>query len=199
MLYVQLHWIKIFHQPSHQMLTVEGSVATDGYKEVGAIIPPATRRRSADIEALADTGCQACCIGERQLNKLGLIKGDLLQPVLSLKAANATGIVILGATFIKVEGKSSSGVTRSTRQVCYVVQGLDHLLLSRDACEKLGIIPADFPSINSCPPGNGGSMIIMEDSKGSTVVMEVVAPPNEGHPALPSPCNPRSDGTCSCP
>ena len=27
----------------------------------------------------------------------------MLQPVLSLKAANATGIVILGATFIKVD------------------------------------------------------------------------------------------------
>ena len=165
MLYDQLQGIKR-SPPSYPMLTVEVSVATDGYKEVGAMVPLATRRRSTDMKALADTGCQACCIGERQLNKLGLRKGDLLQPVLSLKAANATGIVILGATFNKAEGRSSSGVVVSTRQTCYVVQGLDHLLLSREACEKLGIIPDDFPSINSCTPrttpaqpGGGGSVI----------------------------------------
>ena len=195
MLFDQLRWIKK-SPPSHPMLTVGVSVATDGYKEVGAMVPPATRRRSADMKALADTGCQACCIGERQLNKLGLIKGDLLQPVLSLKAANATGIVILGATFIKVEGRSSSGVVVSTRQTCYVVQGLDHLLLSRDACEKLGIIPGDFPSINSCTPRSEPAQ---PGGEGSTIVMEVVAPPDRGHPSLPSPCNPRPDGSCSCP
>ena len=39
----------------------------------------------------------------------------------------------------------------------------------------------------------------MEKVEGPTVVMEVVAPPEGGHPALPSPCNPRPDGTCSCP
>ena len=67
MLFEHLKWIKQ-QPPSHPMLPVELSVATDGYKEVGAIVPPATRRRTADIRALADTGCQACCIGERQLN-----------------------------------------------------------------------------------------------------------------------------------
>ena len=38
-------------------------------------------------------------------------------------------------------------------------------------------------------------MIIMEDG----TVMEVIAPPDGGHPSLPSPCNPRPDGSCSCP
>ena len=184
MLYDHLRWVK--QQPSsHPMINVEVSIAVDGYKEVGAIVPPATRRRTADIRALADTGCQACCIGERQLNKLGLIKTDLLQPALNLRAANASGIDILGATFVTVAGKASTGELVTTKQTCYIVKGLDHMLLSKDACQKLGIIPSNFPSISV--------------SAASAQAMEVVAPPDGGHPEAPSPCRPKADGTCSCP
>ena len=56
MLFEHLNWIKQ-QPPNHPMLNLEVSVATDGYKKVGAIVPPATRRRTADIRALADTGC----------------------------------------------------------------------------------------------------------------------------------------------
>ena len=186
MLFEHLKWIKK-QPPSHPMLPVELSVATDGYKEVGAIVPPATRRRTADIRALADTGCQACCIGERQLNKLGLVAADLLQPALNLRAANATGITIRGATFVKVVGRAPTGELVSTKQTCYVVEGLDYMLLSREACRKLGIIPDNFPCVTSTPSARGAN------------VMEVVAPPDGGHPEAPSPCTPGQDGTCSCP
>ena len=180
MLFDRLRWVER-HPPSHPMLPIELSIATDGYKEVGAMVPPATRRRTADVKALADTGCQACCIGERQMNKLGLVVADLLQPVLNLKAANASGITILGATFVEVVGKAKTGTLISTRQTCYVVKGLDYMLLSKEACQKLGIITDSFPEV------------------GGATVMEVVSPPDGGHPESPSPCTPRPDGTCSCP
>ena len=48
MLFEHLRWVRQ-QPPSHPMLPVELSVATDGYKEVGAIVPPATRRRTADF------------------------------------------------------------------------------------------------------------------------------------------------------
>ena len=62
--------------------------------------------------------------------------------------------------------------------------GLDHILLSKEVCQKLGIIPDNFPCIVSCA----------EDP----TVMEVLAPPNGGHPETPLPCTPRLDGTSSC-
>ena len=47
--------------PSHPKLNVTLSVAVDGYKRISKQAPPATRRRTAEVQALADSGCQACC------------------------------------------------------------------------------------------------------------------------------------------
>ena len=54
---------------------------------------------------------------------------DLLQPALNLKAANATGITILGATFVKIVGRAPTGQLVSTKQTCYVVKGLDYAVV----------------------------------------------------------------------
>ena len=62
------------------------------------------------------------------------IAADLLQPVLNLKAANGTGITILGATFVKIVGRAPTGQLVSTKQTCYVVKGLDYMLLSKEGC-----------------------------------------------------------------
>ena len=105
---------------------------------------------------------------------------DSLQPVLNLKAANATGITILGATFVKIVGRAPTGQLVSTKQTCYVVKGLDYMLLSKEGCQKLGIIPSNFPCITASASGS---------------VMEIVAPPDGGHLDAPSPCTPRQDGT----
>ena len=54
------------------------------------------------------------------------------------------------------------------------------MLLSKEGCQKLGIIPSNFPCITASASGS---------------VMEIVAPPDGGHPDAPSPCTPRQDGT----
>ena len=66
------------------------------------------------MKVLADTGCQACCMGPSQLHALGLSRKDLLQPILSLKAANTSGINIIGVVFLMITGwDRNGGHTRS--------------------------------------------------------------------------------------
>ena len=101
MLHEQLLWHKRL-PPAHPTLSLEVSVSTSGYEHVGAPTPPATRRRTTTLKTLADTGRQACCMGPAQLHSLGLNSSHLMVPELNLRAANATGITILGAAFISI-------------------------------------------------------------------------------------------------
>merc|ERR1712082_36793 len=102
---------------------------------------------SLQLTALADTGCQAVCMGRTQLQSLGLSVSDLLTPILNLKAANDTGITVLGAVFLYLSGKDKLGKEWGTHQVCYVAEGLNQILLSRQACEQLGMISPSFPTV----------------------------------------------------
>ena len=105
MVYVEDKWV--CSSPStHPTVVVEVSVAADGYYEAGCKPPPATKRRTADMEGLADTGCQACCMGLKQVHQLGITVEDLLAPTLNLRAANSTGIEVIGATFIRITGRT---------------------------------------------------------------------------------------------
>ena len=57
------------------------------------------------MSALADTGCQAVCMGTEQLARLGLASKDLLEVDLRLKGANGGSIRILGGLFITISGE----------------------------------------------------------------------------------------------
>ena len=50
---------------------------------------------------------------------------DLLSPALNLRAANATGINILGEAFIYISGMFSGGRKWGTHQLVYIAEGLD--------------------------------------------------------------------------
>ena len=67
-------------------------------------------------------------MGPAQLHSLGLNSSHLLVPELNLRAANATGITILGAAFISISGMSSKGKRWRTNQLVYVAEGLDQWL-----------------------------------------------------------------------
>ena len=118
---------------------------------------------------------------------------DLLLPELSLKAANTSGIDIVGALFVEISGKDVSGLVRKTRQICYIAKGVKEQLLSKKTCEKLGMIPARFPII-----GAFDSCVKVVEVKSDT--------PVSGDPVvLPdiclalTPCSPDSKSRCSCP
>ena len=189
MLYEQLQWLKR-SPPAHPTLNMETSVSTTGYEAVGTKPPPATRRRTTTLRSLADTGCQACCMGPAQLHALGLNSKHLLAPELNLRAANATGITILGAAFIFISGISKQGKRWGTHQLVYVAEGLDQLILSREACESLGIIEKDFPAIGSYAGADINDLSASEDLPEEVLQIEE---------DLLTPCMPKPDGSCSCP
>ena len=189
MLYHQIKgWVKE-PPPPQPNLKLEVSTSVSGYQAVFLKPPPATRRRTADTQAMADTGCQAVCMGLPQLHSLGLNVKDLITPAINLKAANETGIKILGAAFINIMGVAQDGKKWSTQQLAYVAEGLNQLLLSKQACVELGIIPHNFPQIGSHHMGKVAEISVddlMEEMMGL-----------EGD--LVSPCKPRTDGSCDCP
>ena len=146
MLYEQLQWIKQ-SPPRHPTCSLSVTVSVKGYQENNFTPPPATRRRDTDMKVLADTGCQACCMGPSQLHALGLSRKDLLQPILSLKAANTSGINIIGVVFLMITGWDRNGTRWRTHQICYVSEDVEQLLLSREACIQLGMISSNFPEV----------------------------------------------------
>ena len=166
-------------------------VDTQSYRDLSIRPPSAFKHRVADLLALADTGCQATCIGPLQLSKLGLSKDDLMDVEMRLSGANSSSLRIFGALFVNISGESTLGKGYLTKQLCYVAEGVDKMLLSREACEQLGIIDRRFPSI-------GSSDVDTSRSK----MAQVNQYPSEGVNSEQfdlEPCSPDSEGACSCP
>ena len=108
MLYDQIRWaVSRPKPPPNVKLSVR--VDAQSYRDQSIRPPSAFKHRVADILALADTGCQAVCIGPTDLSKLGLSKCDLMEVEMRLSAANGSGLNIIGALFVNISGESNSG------------------------------------------------------------------------------------------
>ena len=107
MLYEQLKWVAK-SPPRHPTCNLSVSISSSGYRANGLKPPSTYKRRDTELSALADTGCQAVCMGRIQLQSLGLSE-DLLIPMHNLKAANSTGITVLGAIFVHISGTDNRG------------------------------------------------------------------------------------------
>ena len=86
-------------------------------------------------------------MGPRELSKLGLMENDLLEVEMKLNGANGSQLRIMGGVFLVISGTDAAGKTWETNQLCYVAEGVEKLLLSKEACVKLGILPESFPSV----------------------------------------------------
>ena len=103
MLYEQLEWV-LRTPPPQPYLSLQVRVDTRAYRDQSFTPPSAFKHRTADMSALADTGCQAVCMGTEQLTRLGLSCMDLLEVDLRLKGANVGNTRILGGLFIDISG-----------------------------------------------------------------------------------------------
>ena len=184
MLHDQLQWT-LSHPPPQPFINLQVRVDTKAYRYHNWKPPSPYRHRSTEIPVLADSGCQACCMGPRELNKLGLNEKDLLEVEMKLNGANGSQLRIMGGVFLVISGNDGAGKLWETNQLCYVAEGVEKLLLSKEACVKLGILPKSFPSV--------GSAIDQRP-----VVSEVSDGPNTDQFDL-EPCAPDEDGSCSCP
>ena len=93
MLHEQLEWV-IKHPPPQPCLRLTVSIDTRSYRDNNVKPPSALKHRSADMTALADTGCQAVCMGPEQLTRTGLSVKDLMEVDLRLSGANRSSTVL---------------------------------------------------------------------------------------------------------
>ena len=104
------------------------------------------RTRAVSLPVMADTGCQSCLIGIGVTQQMGLSTKDFIPVSMTMKAANNKGIRILGAVVVRFA--SNSGTRRlETRQIAYVTDTSDGIILSRAACMDLGMISDKFPTL----------------------------------------------------
>ena len=87
--------------------------------------------------------------------------------------------------FLVISGTDAAGKMWETNQLCYVAEGVEKLLLSKEACMKLGIISKSFPAVGST-------------AQQDPVVAEVGNVPDTDQFDL-EPCAPEADGSCKCP
>ena len=130
------------HQP---VIKINACTHPDDYFALGlSLSVPA---KTTILSAVADTGCQSCLIGMNLVQRFDLRQNDLIPVKMRMRAANENNISIIGAVILRLTGKSESGRTHETREMVYVTHDTDKLFLSREACQRLGMIPSSFPTI----------------------------------------------------
>ena len=108
MLHDQLRWT-LSHPPPQPFIKLQVRVDTKAYRFHNYKPPSPYRHRSTEMPVLADSGCQASCMGPRELNKLGLTEKDLLEVEMKLNGANGSQLRILGGVFLVVAGQDEAG------------------------------------------------------------------------------------------
>ena len=149
----------------------EARASREDYVALGFDLNPAGKH-SAVIPALADTGCQSCLAGPTTLRRLGLRSSDLIPVTMQMHTVTNLGIKIIGAAVLRI---STHG--RGTRQLVYITDQNDKLLLSREACTDLGIIPASFPQVSPDSLDSGQDTSIMSASSTACDCPKRQAPP----------------------
>ena len=83
-------------------------------------------------------------------NKFGLKKSCLVPVKGRMSAINGEGINILGAVFLRLEGKdANTGQSVQTAVMAHVSESTNNFYISRQAMRELGIIDQDFPKVQA--------------------------------------------------
>ena len=187
LIYEQIEWAARSCKPQ-PYIKLDVRVDTKAYRDQNIRPPSAYKHRAAEMSMLADTGCQATVMGSKQLSQLGLSVGDLMAVEFKMSAANSSSIKLLGALFIVISGRDASGQLYETHQLAYVGDGISGMLLSKEALEKLGMLPDTFPAVGCAAQGG----VAAQSS-------ELMSPDLTSEQYDLTPCNPKEDGTCECP
>ena len=92
------------------------------------------------MNAIADTGAQACVAGREHMQKLNLKVDDLSQPSCQLKHVGGNKLNVLGSHKIHLEHNGENIDVE-----LYFIKGITNIYLSIDVCKKMHIIPQSFP------------------------------------------------------
>ena len=89
--------------------------------------------------------------GPAQLHKMGITKRELIPLSNGISTADNEGLGLLGGVLVNITGQSEDGRSITSKQLCYIAEGIDCLFLSKQACKELGIIGENFPTIGAHP------------------------------------------------
>ena len=131
---------------------------------------------TANILAVADTGCQSCLAGTSLLRQLGLHASHLTPTTMKMRAANQAAIGIIGALAVRI---THSG--KMSRQIVYITGSTDKFFLSLETCKDLGLIPDSFPS--------AAPVMTESSTSGTDTSLEEErcnCPPRQAPPSLPN-------------
>ena len=141
------------------VLTVSLSLDRAAYGEL-KLCPPKLVKRAGSGHARArrattDTGAQLVVINISELHTMGIKSNSIFPVATALNTVTKAPVDLVGGLFLVITASNSvSGETRKTRQLCYVSKTVPGIYLSDEACEDLGCVPQDFPSVGSCDPPN---------------------------------------------
>ena len=138
-------WTK--RRPDPQpLITLKASTSKKDYEHFGYRLN--SEPASADVEVMADTGCQCTLAGLGIMAALNMKSSDLIPVQTKMRAANREPINIIGGTVIRFSSTDSSGHKVETKQIVYITDSTDKIFLSKGACIDLGIISPQFPLIS---------------------------------------------------
>ena len=126
--YNHLRWVNK-ESDGHVTVQLGISLNKEGYHMCGKELPGATQRQDANLRAKVDSRSMATCMRLGQMSLLEIKRRDLLIPEMNMKAANETGIHVVGVTFLEIKGR-----VKKTKQMVCVVKEMDYILLSQEAC-----------------------------------------------------------------
>ena len=99
--------------------------------------------KGIEMEAVADTGAQACVAGREHMRKLNLSIADLSKPSLELRHVGGDKLNVLGSKIVNMELNGENIDVE-----VYFIKGITSMYLSIEACKKMHIIPQNFPFTN---------------------------------------------------
>ena len=102
--------------------------------------------RSADIDAVADSGAQMDLYGKEDYLKAGFNIKDLTPVSLALEAANKSAIQLEGAFFATITGIKADGSSISHKSMVYVSKDIHGFYLSEATMLELKMLSKDFPT-----------------------------------------------------
>ena len=89
-------------------------------------------------------------MGPNQLSRLGLTKNDLIPVEMNLKGANGSGLNIHAALFLLISArKKTTGNVYKSKQMCYVCDGIDKIILSQETCTQMQMISSKLPEVGT--------------------------------------------------
>ena len=138
-------WVKKPSQPQ-PFLNLDISIHPEDYDAL-RLPRMVSKRVTARLSVLADTGCQSMLISYKLLRKIGIYEKHLIPASMRMNTATCGLIDIIGCVVMRFVGTDSNGSTHETRQIVYVTNAANKLFLSKEACVDLGLISPSFPNI----------------------------------------------------